>query len=207
MTQTKNDAMELAQALTVCAEIIGTDLTVAAARVMADDLARYPHQQVLGALTRCRREVRSRLTLADVIERLADGRPGPQEAWAIVAPTLHDEGPTIVWSDEMAKAFGVASQCEDAVAARMAFLESYRNLCQQARDAGALAHWAPCLGHDRHGRDGPLLAAVAAGRITAEHAEPCLIGESAQADLARLAAPVKALTYKLAANHPLLGTD
>lgn len=189
MTQTKAEATEIAQALTVCAEIIGTDLTVGAARVMVDDLSRYPHRQVMGALTRCRREVRNRLTLADVIERLDDGRPGPQEAWAIVAPTLHDEGPTIVWTDEMSSAFGVAHMCDDAVAARMAFLEAYRTNCQRARDDGLAVRWTPSLGHDKGGRDGPLLAAVAAGKLAAAHAGQFLIGDSAQADLLRLAPP------------------
>jgi hypothetical protein len=189
MTQTKAEATEIAQALTVCAEIIGTDLTVAAARVMADDLSRYAHQQVMGALTRCRREVRNRLTLADVLERLDDGRPGPQEAWAIVAPTLHDEGPTIVWTEEMAHAMGVARTCDDAVAARMAFIEAYRTNCQRARDSGTPARWTPSLGHDKGGRDGPLLAAVAAGKLLPQHVAQYLIGDTARADLLRIAAP------------------
>jgi hypothetical protein len=189
----KNQASsELLKAIAVCCRITGTDLPQDAVIVMADDLARYPQDQVLGALTRCRREVRYRLTLADVIERLADGRPGPQEAWAIVAPTLHDEGPTIVWTDEMAQAMGVARMCDDAVAARMAFLESYRALCQQARDAGVPVNWTPCLGFDKAGRDGPLLAAVTAKKLTSQHAGQFLIGESASGDLRRLSTNIEA---------------
>jgi hypothetical protein len=191
------DAIELLEAIGVCCEITGTRLSEPSVRAMANDLARYPHQQVMGALTRCRREVRNRLTLADVIERLDDGRPGPQEAWSIVAPTLNDEGPTIVWTDEMAHAMGVARTCDDAVAARMAFLEAYRTNCQRARDSGTQARWTPSLGHDKGGRDGPLLAAVAARRMLPEHVQPYLAGDSAQADLSRLAAPLKALTNKL----------
>lgn len=188
----ENEKTELLKALAVCAEITGSDLSEGAARVMAEDLSRYPHQQVLGALTRCRRELTGRITLAAIITRLDDGRPGPQEAWAIVAPCLRDEGPTIVWTDDMAQAFGVALSCEDSIAARMAFLESYNTLCQQARDAGRKVTWTQCLGHDQSGRDGPLLAAVAAGRLSISHAQQFLTGETARADLLRLSAPHKA---------------
>ena len=75
---------ELAEALAVTAELTGTELSVAAAKVMATDLAAYPRQQVLGALARCRRELKTRLTMAAVIERLDDGRPGAEEAWAMI---------------------------------------------------------------------------------------------------------------------------
>jgi bacterioferritin-associated ferredoxin len=188
----KEQAKELLEAIAVCAALTQTQMPEAAARAMAEDLARYPHFHVLGALTRCRRELRGRMTLADVIERLDDGRPGPQEAWAIVAPTFANEGPTVVWTDEMAEAMGVAQKCGDVVAARMAFLESYRTLCQRSRDAGAPAHWTPSLGWDKNGRDGPLLDAVAAGKLPAAHIEQFLIGDTARADLLRLAPPDQA---------------
>jgi glutamate formiminotransferase len=140
MMQNKDEAKALLEAIGVCCEITGTEISEVAARVMADDLARYPHQQVLGALTRCRREVRSRLTLADVIERLDDGRPGPQEAWAVVAPTLHDEGVTVVRTREMAVAFGVAlGLADDPIAARMAFLVRGGAICDAAGRVGSIA--------------------------------------------------------------------
>jgi hypothetical protein len=66
----------LSEAVAVTLELTGTTLSEVAARMMADDLARYPEQQVMGALTRCRRELKGRLTIADVISRLDDGRPG-----------------------------------------------------------------------------------------------------------------------------------
>ena len=80
----RDDAVELLQALAVTAELTGTELSEPAARVMANDLAAYPVQQVLGALTRCRRELKGRLTVAAILERLDDGRPGPNEAWAMI---------------------------------------------------------------------------------------------------------------------------
>jgi hypothetical protein len=159
------------QALAVTCELTQTQLSPAAARVMAQDLARYPEPQVLGALDRCRKELRPReLTLSAILTRLDDGRPGPEEAWAIVSPALADERITIVWTEEMALASAPASAIiDDPVAARMAFLESYRRLVQRARDDGEEVKWTPALGWDAGGREGPLLEAVRRGRLTAQH--------------------------------------
>lgn len=158
------------QALAVVCELTGTHLSEPATRVMARDLAAYPEAQVLGALDRCRKELRGRLTLADVLSRLDDGRPGPEEAWAIVAPALADERITIVWTEEMALASGPASAIiGDPVAARMAFLEGYRRMVQHARDAREPVKWSPCLGWDVGGRAGPLLDAARKGRLSGAH--------------------------------------
>ena len=115
---------KLTEALAVTAELTGTRLSEAAAEVMARDLERYPIEQVLGALTACRRELRGRLTIADVISRLDDGRPGVEEAWAMIPKSERD---TCVWTEEMAAAFGIAAPLmeSDEVAARMAFKEAY----------------------------------------------------------------------------------
>lgn len=166
---------ELLQALAVCAELTGTELSKAAVRVMAQDLSAYPLPQVLGALTRCRRELKGRMTIADILARLDDGRPAPEQAWAMVARLLNDENPTVVWTKEMAESFGVAlSLSDDPVAARMAFKESYAGACQKARDAGAAVSWTPSLGHDTKGREAPLIEAVRLGRIPLEHAQMLL---------------------------------
>src|SRR6266446_3933956 len=161
----------LLQALAVTCELTRTQLSEAAARVMVRDLAAYPEDQVLGALDRCRKELRPReLTLSAILIRLDDGRPGPEEAWAIVSPALADERVTIVWTEEMAQASGVARAiADDRIAARMTFLESYRRLVQRARDAGAPVKWMPCLGWDAAGREGALVDAVHKGRLGAEH--------------------------------------
>lgn len=166
----KNPSPELLQALAVCCELTNTQLSQAAVRVMADDISKYPEQQVMGALSRCRREIRAHLTIADIVARLDDGRPGPEEAWSICAPTLDDEGPTVVRTAEMDIAFGVALGCShDKVAARMAFLESYRALCMDARNSGKPVSWQPSLGWDVHGREGPLLQAVKDGKLLPDH--------------------------------------
>lgn len=157
----------LIEAIAVTAELTGTTLSKAAAKVFAEDLSRFPEAQVLGALVRCRKELKGRLTLADVIARLEDGRPGPEEAWAMLP---RDEATTVVWTDEMRFAWGVALPLLDApVQARMAFLERYRMLVQKARDEGTPVHWEPSLGHDPHGREQVLIEAAEKGRLTAQH--------------------------------------
>lgn len=158
------------QALAVTAELTNTQLSAGAARVLANDLAGYPEGQVLGALDRCRKELRGKLTLADILSRLDDGRPGPEEAWATVSPALADERVTIVWTEEMALASAPARAIvDDPVAARMAFLECYRRMVQQARDDKQPVLWTPSLGYDARGREGPLLEAVRRGRLGAVH--------------------------------------
>lgn len=177
----------LLQALGVACELTGTELTKDAARVMAADLARYPEGQVLGALDRCRRELRGRLTVAAVLERLDDGRPGPEEAWAMVPKGGNDctaghystagaarrwvpeESATVVWTEEMRAAAGVAEpliRLGDLVAARVAFAEAYRAACQRSRDAGLPVRWEVSLGTDKAGRELALLDACEKGRIS-----------------------------------------
>lgn len=179
----------LLQAIAVTAELTGTELSKSAARVMAEDLAQYPEPQVLGALTKCRRELRGRMTIADVISRIDDGRPGPEEAWAMIP---HDESGSVVWTNEMAEAFGIAYrqiECGDTIQARMAFIEAYKARCQQSRDSRIPVKWVPSLGHDKAGREAVLLEAAEKGRLSLTHAQsllPYREGSDAQARLEML---------------------
>jgi hypothetical protein len=159
----------LIEAIAVTAELTGTVISEPAAKVMAADLARYPEAQVLAALTRCRRELKGRLTIADVLTRIDDGRPGPEEAWAMLPQT---EAQSAVWTAEMSEAFGTAYPLireGETIQARMAFLERYKTLCRDARDAGTPVRWSASLGHDPHGRESVLLEAQRQGRLPADH--------------------------------------
>lgn len=180
---------ELLKAIAVTAELTGTQLSAAAARVMADDLATYPEHQVMGALTRCRRELKGRLTVADVVSRLDDGRPGAEEAWAMLPK---DEATTAVWTEEMTTAYGVAAPLigEDNVAARMAFKEAYLSAVTKARGEGRPVKWTATLGHDVHGREAVLREAVKHGRLFAEYVSALLPHRDDPApSVARLMAP------------------
>lgn len=160
----------LIKAIAVTSELCGRTFSEAAAAVFMADLSIYPEAQVLKALVRCRREVRGVLTLQDVVSRLDDGRPGVEEAWAMLP---YSEETSAVWTTEMSQAFGTCVRLIDEgamVEARMAFKETYTRLVNQARDAGQPVAWHVTLGHDIRGRESVLMAAVDKGRITHEFA-------------------------------------
>jgi len=161
---------DLIKAVAVTAELTGTDLSETAADVMCQDLSVYPLEQVLGALTRCRKELRYKLTTADVISRLEDGRPMVEQAWAMIP---QNEDDSVVWTTEMAEAYGAATpllKSGDAIAARMAFKQVYEHACQIARDEGTPVVWNPSFGFDKTGREDAVIEAVKLGRLTYERA-------------------------------------
>lgn len=164
----------LTEAIAVTAELTGTVMSEPAARVMANDLARFPEPQVLEALTRCRRELKGRLTIADVLTRIDDGRPEAEEAWAMLPK---DEAGSVVWTDEMARAFGVAyplMRSGETIPARMAFLERYRAEVRKARDKGKPVKWTASLGHDIGSREAVLIEAARLGRLPHDHVQGLL---------------------------------
>ncbi|NDI85115.1 hypothetical protein [Undibacterium crateris] len=83
--------------------------------------------------------------------REMDGRPGDEEAWAI-ALRSKDQRETVVWTAEMAEAFGL---CEsilnvgDKVGARMSFKENYNRLVANARIRAVPASWSVSIGFDK----------------------------------------------------------
>ncbi|MGQ5524155.1 hypothetical protein ACUHMQ_12945 [Chitinimonas sp. PSY-7] len=104
-------APQILEALTVTAELTGTLLSEHAKAAIVEVLLKHPLGAVMSALDRCRRDLSGRLTLAAILERLesADGRPGPDEAWA-TALEANDENETVVWSTEMRDAFSGSLQ-------------------------------------------------------------------------------------------------
>lgn len=111
-------------------------------------------------------------TPADIvaqIEGLAadDGRPGADEAWAM-AVAARDEDTTVVWTEEMQEAWGVATMVMDLgdeVGARMAFKDAYNRLVDEARRSRKQPIWQLSLGHDSQGRREAIERAVQAGRL------------------------------------------
>lgn len=161
---------ELLQAVAVTAELCGRTFSEPAARVFVMDLSRYPEHQVIKALSRCRKEVRGLLTVSDVVSRLEDGRPGVEEAWAMLP---RNESASCVWTAEMREAYAVAAPLiaeGDEVAARMAFKEVYTRQLIDAREEARPAEWQPSLGTDLRGREAAISAAIEKGRITPSHA-------------------------------------
>ena len=163
-------AADILKAIAVTAELTGTELSSSALRVMAADLDRYPEASVFAALTRCRRELRHKMTLGDIIDRLSqsDGRPTPDEAWAI-ALDARDEALTVVWNDEICEAFAIARpvlSAGDEVGARMAFREAYGRIARNARDEGKSPKWSASLGWNIEHRTIALKRAESAGLLS-----------------------------------------
>lgn len=145
--------MTLTEAVKGTYAVIGQSMTDMELAMIVSDLSAYAPDAVMTALTRCRRELK-RITLADIIDRLPGGHPGPEEAWAIVSKTLGDESVSIALTNEMARASAVSSSlANDPVAARMAFKECYVKLVSEARIKQQPPKWIVSLGWDTNGRD------------------------------------------------------
>ncbi|AOX63597.1 hypothetical protein BIZ42_16190 [Stenotrophomonas sp. LM091] len=157
----------LVELLVVTAEVIGDQLRPTTAAYMVGDLSCYPLAQLERALGACRRELKGRLSLAAVLERIDDGHPAPNEAWA-VAIQAADERNTVVWTTLTQQAWNTALplvQAGDKIAARQAFLETYTRLVKEARAARLPASYAPSLGFDLTSRNAALTDAVSKGLL------------------------------------------
>lgn len=192
------DRKAFAELLGATIEVYGTQLSATSMELWWNVLAAFPLAAVRAALSAHLRDPhagRFAPKPADVVGHLTamDGRPGAEEAWSMIP---RDESASVVWTEEMAQAFGVAGPLlveGDAIAARMAFLERYRALVQRARDAGTLVRWIPSLGHDQAGREGALMEAVERGRLTAQHVRGLLSQRSSDHALAALESKLGAL--------------
>lgn len=142
---------------------------------MAADLDGYDCATVQTALNHCRRELSGRLTLADIIARIPDGRRGPEESWAAMP---RDEGSSVVWTAEERESFFAAAypllQANDPIAARRAYLEAYGQRLQQARRERRAIRYEPSLGHDLDARARCLEDAAARGLLPIAHAQALL---------------------------------
>lgn len=160
---------KILEAIAVAAEMTGTELSKPAMRVIELELEAFPEDQVLAALARCRRELRHRMTLADILERLqgSDGRPSGDEAWAKALAGM-DESTTVVTNDEIAEAAATAKAIYDAgdkVGARMAFREAYERIVQRNRENRVPVRWWASLGQDPHGREAAIRDGVERGLL------------------------------------------
>ena len=99
-----------------------------------------------------------------------DGRPGVDEAWAMIP---RDECVSAVITEEMAEAYGIAKPLlddGDQVAARMAFKDAYGRIVEKNKIAGIAPKWFPSLGSDPMMRETVLAEAVRLGRLGCDHA-------------------------------------
>lgn len=118
-------------------------------------------------------------TPADLIEKIQkalekDGRPTADEAFAI-AVQMDDEHATVVTNDEISQAWAVAREImPDRTGARMAFRSAYERLVSRSRTENKPVQWFASLGHDKQGREGPLMQAAQLGRLSMNQVQQLL---------------------------------
>lgn len=166
--------MTLIEAVKGTYAMVGQELSDLQLAMTVEKLKDYPVQDVITALSRCQDQLK-KMTFTDILDRLPGGHPGPEEAWATIAKAMSDESRTLVWSDEMREAYGVARGCsEDEVAARMAFKETYTRAVSEARGAGRFPSWSVSKGTDKADQERAILEGVKQGRLTLEYAQRLL---------------------------------
>lgn len=171
----ERDVEWLVATLVATAEVLGQQLTPAAALLMAEDLASFDREVLARALARVRSEHAGKLTLKVVLDRVDElsGRLAPNEAWALALRAL-DERETVVWTDEVCQAWAQARpivQAGDKVGARMAFVSAYERIVREGREARRRPAVLVSEGWDAAGRNAALDQAVSAGLLTAEQAQ------------------------------------
>lgn len=167
----------------VCATY-GREASKEAMRIAWAALGQFSMGQVRAAYTS--HLVRSKYmpTPAEIIAAIHDNtpamcRPGADEAWAMMP---RDETDSVVWTQEMAQAWSVASalvnpfvvEKPDWVAARMAFKDAYNRAVEIARAQGRPAEWKVCRGTRTDNLEDVLTEALRLGRLQPEDARPHL---------------------------------
>lgn len=112
--------------------------------------------------------------------KLMDGRPEENEAWAL-SLTSRDEQETVVWTEEMAKAFHIALpmlEGGDEIGARMAFKDAYSRLVAEARADSRPAKWNVSAGWDVARRTVAIERATVAGLLEGPQPHLLLANES-----------------------------
>lgn len=165
-----DEVLKLIRMICATAESIGTQITTAAAALIASDLKDYDLNAIGLALAEVRRTARGRLLPSEILAALAkrDGRPHADEAWAIALNSV-DESVTVLMTEEIGLALAAARpviDIGDMVAARRSFLMAYERLVQEARDKARPAKWDISLGSDRSGRVLAIQEATRLGRIS-----------------------------------------
>ncbi|MDL4862956.1 hypothetical protein NPJ88_011475 [Halomonas elongata] len=178
MPLTRQDAEDLLDQLYATAEVLGNEIKPAAASLMIRDLRDYDRPEIEQALARCRSEITGRLTLAAILERMptANAHLAANEAWSVVLES-QDEQATIIWTDEIAKAAGVANpilEAGDKVGARMAFIAAYEREVAASKSEGREVRWWPSLGESKEQRREAIEQGVKDGRLPAPKVEHLL---------------------------------
>lgn len=163
---------ELIEDIAATAEVCGgSKWSAAAVRIACAHLKQFPEPAIRQSLLRCQQEVKGTLALADIIARMPDGRPSPDVAWSQVSGP---ESETFITTDEAMEAWAAARPllaAGDEVAARMAFLARYREVCAQGRTSGRKPKPYVSVGSDRSRAETVIKDAVACGLLSEQDSQ------------------------------------
>ena len=147
-------------------EISSSNRTPSDAAVMAvfDLLDEYPLNYVLGALSQHSKNSRFAPTAADLVEIIGD-RTGQRhiaadEAWSIVLESF-DENATVILTQEIAEARGIALDIPDRIGQRMTFKAAYDRIVAKALPP----KWFISGGFDPDQRQAAISRAIQLGRL------------------------------------------
>jgi hypothetical protein len=169
-----SEDVRLLEIIKATGEIYSRQVSTAAAVMFLADLDGFDSSQILNALSICRKQLKTFPSIADVIARIDDGHPGVEEAWAMIPK--EEEG-SIVWTNEMVGAFGIARNLlldGDAIAARMAFKESYTQMLATSRSENISPNWFLSPGHDKTTHEPAVREALSKKRISIGYARDLL---------------------------------
>ena len=168
-----NPAEKIIQAITVTAELTGTQLSANAAAVMAEDLLAYPLDKVLIAFERCRRELKGRLTLAAILERVDDDWQSAEEAFNTLVAGWENEHLSILTTHTAMHAAESASalfNAGDKYRAGLAFKTAYERIVSEKKAKGIQPDWYVSAGLDKEQLAQLVTEAAATGKITNDYA-------------------------------------
>ena len=176
--------------LTILAEAFGERLTEERQEIYCAGLAEIEQDRLAVAFRRARYELKWFPKLAELRELAgalnmgpADGRPGPEEAWARMPKGERMEDETIVWCEEEQAAYHACRPlllAGDQIGARMAFKERYERELSLARSKEIPVRWTVSAGYDMERRLTALAMAVQEKRLSLESALHFVPGEREQ---------------------------
>lgn len=126
--------------LAVILEMSGQSMSTEAMVMIADELSQFDYNAVQNAMRKCARECKYKITLAEIIDRIDDGRPSPEKAWQEVQHLTEDDAKVL--TTEQNQAFCMVStslidgDTSARITAKQTFMQEYKRLCQESRDQG-----------------------------------------------------------------------
>lgn len=155
------------------ADIVGQSLNQTAIALMVEDLSEWDFNEIQAALNACRREVKGRLSLKDIIDRLpkkGDELPTADEMWGAIYNFCTDERKSFVLPEMAFKALestngGIWELINDGdkTGARMAFKAAYERLSQ---GFNGKVQYSVRLGTDRENQAYAIKTAYLENKIT-----------------------------------------